>query len=340
MVFGVVVSMAGPGRTIRLFLVDGTPTGVRTAEIMNWTGHVLTAPRASLVEVLKRSEASRTGIYFLVGSDPDHLGQSVVYVGESDNVGDRLAQHNRDESKSFWEVTCIVTNKDANLTKAHVRYLESRLINIANQAGKARLANGTAPEYGYLPESDISDMEYFIVQLQTLLPVLGFEFLRQTPQVSRSLPQDSGDASVVEDSDARHRERQVFGRDRPTAEGGTSPVFQLSDYRENVSARAIEVDGQMVILSGSEAREQELPSLASNVRQIRQQLISNAKLVPSGKAGVLTFVEDVAFSSPSAAAQAVMATSRNGRTDWKTEGAGLTYAEWQERQIAQIQSAT
>jgi hypothetical protein len=111
------------GKTIRLFLVDGSPSGVLTAEIMNWTGHVLSAQRASLVEILRRPEANRTGIYFLVGSDPDRLGQSIVYIGESDNVGDRLTQHNRDEGKNFWESTCIVTNKDANLTKAHVRYL-------------------------------------------------------------------------------------------------------------------------------------------------------------------------------------------------------------------------
>ncbi|MEJ1969219.1 MAG: GIY-YIG nuclease family protein [Rhizomicrobium sp.] len=164
------------GRTIRLFLADGSPNGVITAEIMNWTGHVLSAPRASLVEVLRRPEANRTGVYFLVGSDPEHLGQSIVYIGESDNVGERLTQHNRDENKGFWETTCIVTNKDANLTKAHVRYLESRLIGLSNRAARARLTNGTAPDFGFLPESDISDMEYFIEQLQTLLPVLGFDF--------------------------------------------------------------------------------------------------------------------------------------------------------------------
>jgi hypothetical protein len=326
------------GRTIRLFLADGSSNGVLTAEIMNWTGHVLSAPRASLVEVLKRSEASRTGVYFLIGSDPERLGQSVVYVGESDNVGERLTQHNRDESKNFWETTCIVTNKDANLTKAHVRYLESRLINLAKRAARAQLINGTAPEFGYLPESDISDMEYFIAQLQTLLPVLGFDFLRLTPQFSRSFQRDASgmDVDRADGSVGDRGERQVFGQDRPTAEGGRSPVFQLSDYHENVSAKAVEVDGEMVILQGSEARERELPSLASNVKLVRQQLRQSGKLLPTEKAGVLRFTEDVAFSSPSAAAQAVMGTSRNGRTDWKTEDTGHTYAAWQEMQIANI----
>lgn len=60
------------GRSIRLFLVDGTPNGLLTAEIMNWTGHVLTGPRSKLSELVQRPECGRTGIYFLVGPDPDN----------------------------------------------------------------------------------------------------------------------------------------------------------------------------------------------------------------------------------------------------------------------------
>jgi hypothetical protein len=327
------------GRTIRLFLVDGSPNGVLTAEIMNWTGHVLSAPRSGLIEVLRRPEAGRTGVYFLVGSDPERLGQSLVYIGESDNVGERLTQHNRREDRNFWEATCVVTNKDANLTKAHVKYLESRLIKLTTLAGRARLINETAPEFGYLPESDISDMEYFISQLLTLLPVLGFDFLRTTPQFSSSSRQDIGDVTGASDAITDRPEKNVFARDRPTAEGGRSPIFQLSDYHENVSAKAVEIDGQMVILRGSEAREQELPSLASNVKLVRQQLLQSGKLAVADKPGVLRFTEDVAFSSPSAAAQAVMGSSRNGRTDWKTEKTGQTYAAWQEAQIANIRQS-
>ncbi len=323
------------GRSIRIFLVDGSANGILTAEIMNWTGHVLSAPRARIVELLNRPEANRTGVYFLIGSDPETPGQMVVYVGESDNVGDRLIQHSRDEGKGFWETTCIVTNKDANLTKAHVKYLESQLIALAKKSGRARLVNGTSPEYGYLPESDISDMEYFIMQIQTLLPVLGFDFLRVSPQISTIKTADTVDAGYDLEKGGE-LERHVFGQDRPTADGGKSPEFRFSDSSGNVQARALEIDGEMVILKGSEARELEQPSLASNVRAFRQLLKQSGKLVPSGKAGILRFDEDVSFSSPSAAAQAVMGTSRNGRTDWKIDDTGETYADWQERRISEL----
>ena len=152
------------GRTVRLFLVDGAPTGLITAEIMNWSGHALIAPRSRIGEALKREEASRTGIYFLVGDDPNHLTKLRVYVGEGDSVSDRIRSHVKDENKDFWTKVCIITSKDSNLTKAHARYLESRLLELTRRADRASLANGTEPGTKLLPESDVSDMEFFLDQ--------------------------------------------------------------------------------------------------------------------------------------------------------------------------------
>ena len=87
------------GRSVRLFLVDGKPTGLITAEIMNWTGHVLTGPRAELPKFLARSEVGRTGVYFLHGPAPDNPDQPVLYIGESDQVGTRLKQHNQEDKR-------------------------------------------------------------------------------------------------------------------------------------------------------------------------------------------------------------------------------------------------
>lgn len=86
------------GRSLRLFLVDGTSNGLLTAEIMNWTGHVLTGPRSKLAELVQRPECGRTGVYFLVGPDPENNLRFKVYIGESDDVAKRLKQHNRPEA--------------------------------------------------------------------------------------------------------------------------------------------------------------------------------------------------------------------------------------------------
>jgi len=72
----------------------------------------------------------------------------------------------------------FVVSKDENLTKAHARFLESQLIQLTKQAGTVTLANGTAPDFPRLPEADRADMAFFIEQLRTVLPILGFDLFR------------------------------------------------------------------------------------------------------------------------------------------------------------------
>ena len=112
------------GKQVKLFLVDGTPGGLTTAEITNWTGSVLSARRSDLAELLRREEAERTGAYLLLGEDEDAVGDIRCYVGEADVVATRLRAHVKD--KPFWNQVVLITSKDTNLTKSHVRYLESR----------------------------------------------------------------------------------------------------------------------------------------------------------------------------------------------------------------------
>ena len=136
------------------------PTIVRraallTAEIMKWTGHVIAAPRSDLARLLGRSETGKTGVYILLGDDPAGLGGLLPYVGEGNDLGKRLSQHARPEGaggKDFWDLAIVVTSKDAKVTKAHARHLESRLITLALQAGRCRLENGTAPPLPAGPE--------------------------------------------------------------------------------------------------------------------------------------------------------------------------------------------
>jgi hypothetical protein len=167
------------GKQIKLFLVDGAAGGLTTAEITNWTGHVLSARRSDLAELLRREEAQRTGVYLLLGDDESALGETRCYIGEADVVADRLRHHLRE--KEFWDRVIVITSKDTNLTKSHGRYLESRLIFLATEAKRVTLENGTAPPVPSLPEADSSDMDYFLAQLQIVLPVLGVNAIRVKP---------------------------------------------------------------------------------------------------------------------------------------------------------------
>ena len=305
------------GRSIRLFLVDGTPNGLLTAEIMNWTGHVLTGPRSKLAELVQRPECGRTGVYFLVGPDPENSLHSKVYIGESDDVAKRLKQHNRPEisdgsaaGKDFWEKVCLVTSKDQNLTKTHVKYLESLLIGIANNVGRCDLINGTAHDYGSLPESDRADMAFFLEQIRTVLPVLGFDFLREL-----SKPSAAASAS-------------------PATSVSHSPRFNLEVPRYRLSAQGQEVDGEFFVLKGSKARP-EWVGTERGYQGLFKQLVADGVLVAEDGEHMV-FRDDYAFSSPSAAAAVVCGRSANGRTSWVVEDTGLSYAAWQDQQLITI----
>jgi hypothetical protein len=294
------------GRTIRIYLADGVPSGILTAEIINWTGKLIVCPRAQLDQLASRTEARRTGVYLLLGPDPENAGRDLVYVGEGDSVLTRLLRHNNDEDMDFWTQCVLIISKDENLTKAHVRHLESLLIDLTARANRARLHNGTSPPPPPLPESDVADMAYFLSQVQVVLPVLGFSFT-QPPALIQAQP----------------------GALAPAA---ASPLFVMSPV--GTAATALEVDGQFIVLKGSTARRQGVDSWTS-YKGLRDQLITEGKLADAGADGMLVFTEDVPFGSPSAAAAVVFGGNQNGRVVWKRKDNGQTYKQWQEEKLSE-----
>ncbi|MFP3714935.1 GIY-YIG nuclease family protein [Puerhibacterium sp. TATVAM-FAB25] len=312
------------GKQVRLFLVDGTPGGLMTAEIMNWTGHVLRGKREKLAEIRRRDEAKRTGIYILLGED-ETAGVRSAYIGQSDDVAGRLAQH--DAKKPFWDEVVVVTSKDTNLTSAHVRYLESRLIRLAKSIGRVPLMNGNEPSGGAdLPEADASDMDYFIEQLRILLPVLGVDIFRGRAQQLSARPTPAPAPATTPTAATTSSEL-----------GDLSPVFRLTN-RAGVDARAQLVDGEFTVLAGSVIRAEMRVSNTTRTNTLRQfaarsaiheKVMTDATRDPSGATATLN--HDVVFTSPSAAAAVVQGyATANGRRDWAI-GDGTTFGEWETR---------
>lgn len=305
------------GKSVRLFLADGTPGGLLTAEIMNWTGHVVAAPRSDLASILKRPETSRTGVYILIGDDPDSPGGVFAYIGEGDDVGKRLYQHARPEAqngKDFWERAIVLTSKDANLTKAHARYLESRLIALALEAQRTRLVNSTAPEPIQLPEADVSDMEYFISQAKIVLPVLGVNIFRTT--ITGIIPNrdDSGTRTGMV----------------------ASPMFELRLKAEGLVAKAQEIDGEFTVIEDSQARSTWTGG-ESGYQRLREKLQRDGTLErPTDGGPLLRFARNQVFASPSAAAAIITGRNANGRVEWKLGTTSKTYGRWQEESIEQV----
>ena len=154
--------------TIKLFLVHGSPNGLRTAELSNWSGKAIAAPRNELSSLLKRDELSSPGFYFLTGVDSES-GDKAIYIGEAENVAIRLKSHS---GKDFWNSATVFVSKDENLTKSHIRYIEGKLISIALESSSSLVINA-ASSGAKLPESDAAEMDIFLQKTLQLLPVLG-----------------------------------------------------------------------------------------------------------------------------------------------------------------------
>ena len=299
------------GKSVRLFLVDGTPGGLVTAEIMNWTGHVLAGPRSGISELVKRPEAKRTGIYVLLGEGTSTSpGGIMAYIGEGDDISRRLYEHTRSEDKEFWNRALLLTSKDTNLTKAHARYLEARLIALGHQASRSEIVNGTAPIPPALPESDVSDMEYFIAQALIALPVLGINIFRAPGTIPISTENVNGSVKAAE--------------------------FKLKLSNTATIARAVEVDGEFTVLAGSPARGSWVGmGNTAGYRPLREDLEREGAITvtdASAKDGAV-FARDQVFASPSAAAAVILGRASNGRKEWIETTSLRTYRDWQDGEL-------
>ena len=278
-----------PTATLKIFLAFGDPKRLRTAELSNWTGKAVSGPRSEFDKVLEREESLSPGVYFLTGIDPKSNKQA-IYIGEAECVKDRIKNH---LDKDFWNHITFFISKDENLTKAHIKYIEGRLIEVAKLAGRAVVMNNQGSG-SKLPESDREDMEVFLQKMQQVLPVLGVEaFVSAISQ------------------EQRETKREL-----------------LACKIKNIIASGYLTPNGLLVLAGSHAVLKERSSAKNypGVLTQRRKLIEEKDLVE--KDGSLVFERDIEFSSPSAAAAVIHGGSANGLISWKdSEGKTLKELE-------------
>lgn len=294
------------GKHIEVFLVDGTPGGITTAEIAGWTGHVLAGSRPQIASILKRPEVQRNGAYLLLGGDDDASAIAQCYIGRTENFTNRFRDHG--SKKDFWDRVVIITAKDDAFNEGHWGYLEARLVDLAREADRVELQNENTPQGRKLSEAQASDMEAFITQLQIVLPVLGVNAIRTRPQIPLGL--------VVDD---------------------VSPIFNLISSKARVDARAQMIGDEFTVLKDSKVvgtwaaagRADSTVRSYAAYRAQHERLIADGSIVVRDGVGHVT--RDIPFKSPSNAGAIAVGRSCNGRIEWVW--AGGTYATWEERNI-------
>jgi len=157
--------------TLRLFVPDGDPEGVRFIDRMNWTGLGIVFPRAKWPDIRNRPEFGRTGVYVLTGYGEGDDDLPTVYVGQADGVKGRIDSHA--QQKDFWDTGIVFVSNSGGLNRAHVTWLEHAMIARALEAKRCHLDNGNAPQEPALSEAEKADTRAFLQEILQILPLVG-----------------------------------------------------------------------------------------------------------------------------------------------------------------------
>jgi len=231
--------------------------------------------RSIYKQVAQREEFDKPGVYVLVGASKESA-LPTIYIGEADVLRNRVANHH--QGKDFWTWAACFTAKDASLNKAHVRYLECQLIERARTAKQANVENTVSSTEPALSEAERADMDSFLADLLSIFPVLGLTMF-----------------------------------EKQTAEPPARDTLQLE--AKGVTARGFEDTKGFIVLAGSQAVTEALPSAHRYLVALRQDLLDWGVLTRNGDC--LVFTEDYAFNSPSTAAGAILGRPTNGRKEWR-----------------------
>ncbi len=270
------------GKTIKLFLMDSDPDGRIVCELSNWTGKAYRIPRGKVKDCSDRKELKGTSVYLLFGKAERSTGKAKVYIGEAENAYSRLVSHVTE--KEFWNEAVVFISKDENLNKAHIKYLESRLFDIATNTSRYDIQNSNTPTQSSISESDQAEMEEFIEYVKILINTMGFKVFEPL------IKQEATDS---------YDEEQLHIK---TARGADARGKRTSDG--------------FVVFRDSEVANSTVKSYRDKgLNKLRDELIENEAIVKSGDK--LIFKSDYLFSSPSAAAMVIMGRSANGLQEWK-----------------------
>ncbi len=288
------------GRSIRIYLSDGSPSGLRYVEIANWSGQAVACPRSRFSELSNWEEAQRPGVYFLFEHHSTD-DRNTVYIGEAEDVLKRL--HDHDRKRDFWNEVIIFSSKDENMTKAHIKYLEARLIDLSIQADRYSLANNNSPRQSSLPRADKDAMEEYIHNIKMILGTLGHKLLEPLNSLVKT--------------ESEENSATLIGRHFYFTVNKLEAIGQQSD------------EG-FILLEGSHISKDTTKSIPEKISQLRSKLLSDGVINDDGVKYILT--KNMLISSSSYAAALVAGTRRSGPQSWKTRN-GESLKEIEEKLI-------
>ena len=269
------------GKSIELFLVNGSADSLIIAELSNWNGKAIKIPRIEVASC-NRDDITQAGVYFLFCKEED--GSDSVYIGEAENVKERLVQHLRDyqseKEKYYWTTAVIFVGRDLN--KALIRYLENRFVDIARASKRYTVLTKNTYKNTVMKESQIAVMEEFVDNVKILINALGYKVLEPFVHTEAN-------SSKVDDELLYLSTGAASASGKVTTEGFV--VFEGAILNEKTSTK----------------------SLSAGMQRLRQ------KIMDSNKVQNFKTTENILFSSSSAAADCILGYSVSGPQTWKSK---------------------
>lgn len=266
------------GKTIQIFLTDGSPRGIKTAEITSNNELATFIPRTKINEALKRKEVSSPGVYFLFGIDESST-EPVIYIGQSRNCLERIKSH--DQKKDFWNYVVIITSKTNSFSQTHIEFLEELAISKAIEANRYRLKNAVNPKKFDVSEMLEADLLDNFDTIKILLSTLSFTIYEKLESFN-------------------HTDNKKILTCKGTISEGKG------EY----------VNDGFVVFKGSTARKEITPSAMKTITPVREKLIMQGVFIDKGDN--YEFTKNYLFNSPSAASDQVLGRSSNGWLTWKS----------------------
>lgn len=266
-------------KTIEIYLPTGDATKVSQARITTEAIKIIYVTKSEIDN--RKVDLDIIGCYILVGVDAS--GDKMVYIGESENIYTRLQDHKK--KKEFWNGVYTIQNLGGTFDKAHLTYLEQLMIQKAIETDRFKVENGNGGKFTSIPESKMYECLTYFETIKTLVKALGFYVF--VPEVEK--------------------------------EQLSEEVRFYFKSKDNLwDAQGVFIDEKFIVLKGSIARaEPTKHKKESNELKFRDKLIDEGIIDEVN--GLLVFVKDYAFNSPSASADIVSLRSNNGWQAWKTK---------------------
>lgn len=276
------------GKSLKIFMMDGAVAGRWICTLAGRTTKAYRIPRTLYKKCGDIDELKKPAVYLLFGEE-DNSGRPMVYVGETEDAYTRLKDH--EDKKDYWSEAIVFVSQDDHFNKAHVKYLEGRLYDIATRVDRYTVMNTQKPTSAAIAIDEQAEMEDFIDNVAVLTFGMGHKVFE--PLV--------GNNSTSEDLSDKQ-------------------VFYIKNKSNTYDAKMIRTLEGFVVLKGSKIRENDTKSTPSWTKKKRAQLIEDGTI----KDGI--FTRDKLFSSPSGASDLITGSSTSGNKMWKTE-AGVTLGE-------------